>query len=114
MTTDNNDIGELKTLYDELWQDARTLVKDMNRSIWVYLFGGIMTLLMAFISVVTTLSNILLVLGGEARTLEYIYAAGGLIGTLVMAYVGIYLLVWYFRLKKRYSRLLEMEKKLGD
>jgi hypothetical protein len=39
MLDEDNELAELKELYDELWNDGRTMIKDMNRSIYVYLFA---------------------------------------------------------------------------
>jgi len=36
----NEELAELKTLYDDLWRDARTMIRELNRSITsIFLFG---------------------------------------------------------------------------
>jgi len=30
---EDEELAQLKTVYDELWRDARTMIKDMNRTI---------------------------------------------------------------------------------
>jgi hypothetical protein len=44
MANEDKELPQLKALYDELWSDARTMIKDMNKSIYVYLFAGFLTL----------------------------------------------------------------------
>lgn len=37
---ENEEIAQLKTVYNELWNDVKTMIKDMNKSITtVFLFG---------------------------------------------------------------------------
>jgi hypothetical protein len=31
-TEENKELPQLKTLYDELWSDARTMIKDMKKA----------------------------------------------------------------------------------
>ena len=108
-------LPELSTLYDELWKDARTLVKDMNRNIRAVSLLGLLCFFTALfeLSVVTT--NYDKVLAGTARwPLDYIYLSGGAVGVLAFIAIGIAMLMWHSTLRQRYKRLIEIEKKLGD
>ncbi len=40
MLDEDKELPELKELYYELWSDARTMIKDMKRSIYIYPFTG--------------------------------------------------------------------------
>jgi hypothetical protein len=48
---------ELKTVYDELWSDARTMIKDMKRSIHLYSFTSFITLVFSLIMIGTAISD---------------------------------------------------------
>ncbi|CAJ37148.1 hypothetical protein [Methanocella arvoryzae] len=107
------DPAALKTLYDELWKDATTLVIDMNRSIRVYLFGGVLMLICGLVILGMGLAGwqYLSPRGGAAS--DYVIVIGEIAGGLIQIIISPYLLYWYYKLKKRYSRLIQMEKTLG-
>jgi hypothetical protein len=102
---------ELKTLYDELWSDAKTLVKDMNRSIYIYLYAGIVTLFVAVFGLTIVSPYFLAILLGSNNPLIWSYVVIELVAAIVVIWSGARLLIWYRRLKKRYSNLMEMERK---
>ena len=65
---ENGELAQLKVVYDELWRDARTMVRDMNRTIKsVFLVGFFMLLTagMQFLSAHQIYMKIL----GRARAL---------------------------------------------
>jgi len=107
------DPDDLRRAYDEMWAEARNLIVDINRSIRIYLFAG----------VVITLCGITILANGEDRMnsasvtgltqLGYIEAMCETAGGLILLALGPYLLYWYRKLKKRYSRLMQMEKTFG-
>jgi hypothetical protein len=105
---------ELKDLYDELWRDARTLVKDMNKNISAVLFYGVMCFFMALFESSIAVNNYEKVLAGSARWLDWLYLVGGVVGFIVFIVLGVSMLWWYSTLRKRYRRLIEIEKKLGE
>jgi hypothetical protein len=112
---ENDKLPELSKLYDEMWKDARTLVKDMNRSIRAVSFFGVMCFFLALFQLSTFTTNYDKVVTGTARwPLDYVYMGGGAVGVLAFVAIGVGMLMWYNTLRQRYSRLLEMEKKLGD
>ncbi|UCG45481.1 MAG: hypothetical protein JSV58_01490 [Candidatus Bathyarchaeota archaeon] len=114
MTEEEKELPKLKALYDELWSDARTMIKDMRRSIFVYLLAGLVTLAFSAIMIGTAISDWNKILTGGASTLTYFYAIVETPGAIFYVAFGILLLYWHSKLKNRYSRLVEIEKELGD
>jgi len=110
----DEELPELKALYDELWSDAKTMIKDMKRSISIYLFAGLMTLIVSVIVIGTAISEWNKILSGSASTLTYFYAVAGIIGTVFLVQFGVTLLYWYNKLKNRYARLVRLEKTIED
>lgn len=112
---DEEKLPELSTLYDELWKDARTLVKDLNRNIWMVLLLGVLCLFTAIFELSIATTNYDKVLAGTARwPLDYIYMGGGAVGVVAFIVIGVAMIVWHNTLRQRYKRLIEIEKKLGD
>jgi hypothetical protein len=107
-------LPELQTLYDELWGHARTLIKDMNRSIYIYLFTGFITLVFSLIMIGTAISDWTKILSGNASTLTYFYAFVETPGAVVYIAFGVRLLYWYNTLKKRYVKLIQLERTTRD
>jgi len=107
-------LTQLKVLYDELWHDARTMIKDMKRSISIYLFTGFMTLAFSVIMIGTAISGWNKILSGSPSTLTYFYAIAETSGVVVYVAFGVSLLYWYNKLKKRYTRLIELERTIED
>ena len=110
MADKDEELPELKTLYDELWSDARTMIKDMKRSIYIYLFAGFITLVFSVIMIGTAISDWNKILSGNVSTFTYLYAIAGTLGAVVYVAFGVALLYWYNKLKNRYARLIQMEK----
>ena len=92
MADENEELPQLKALYDELWNAARSLIKDMNKSIYV--------------------SNWNKIFSGDTNTLTYLYVTAETFGSFVYVAFGIALLYWYRKLKGRYSKLIKMEESL--
>lgn len=111
---EDEELTQLKTLYDELWHDAKTMIKDMNRSIYMYFFSGFITLAFSVIMIGTAISDWNKIVLGNASTLTYFYAIVETSGSVMMAIFGVSLLYWYYKLKNRYSRLIRMGKTLED
>ena len=111
---ENEELAQLKTVYDELWNDARTMIKDMKRSIYVYLFTGFVTLAFSVIMIGTAISDWNKILSGGASTLTYFYAIVETPGAAFYVAFGILLLYWYNKLRKRYAKLILLEKALED
>jgi len=111
---ENKELAQLKKVYDELWSDAKTMIKDMKRSIYIYLFTGFITLAFSAIMIGTAISDWNKILSGNASTLTYFYAIVETPGAVFYVAFGVALLYWYNKLKKRYARLIELEKTIED
>ncbi len=110
----DEELPELKTLYDELWSNARTMIKDMNRSINIYLFTGFTTLILSIIMIGTAISELNKIFVGNVSTFTYLYAIAGTLGAVIYVGFGILLLYWYGKLKNRYAKLIQLEKTISD
>lgn len=114
MVDEDNELPELKELYDELWSDGRTLIKDMNRSIHVYLFAGFVTLAFSAIIIGTAISDLNKIFTGIAADLTYFYVIMEIPGAVLYVAFGVFLIYWYIKLKNRYSRLINLERTIKD
>jgi ABC-type multidrug transport system permease subunit len=114
MADEDEELAQLKALYDELWNDAKSMIRDMNRSIFNYFFAGLIVLAFSTIIIGTAVSDWNKILSNGASSLTYFYAIVEVPGAIFMIIFGITLLYWYRKLKKRYSKLIEMEKKIDD
>lgn len=114
MADEDKELPELKALYDELWSNARTMIKDMKRSIYIYLFTGFITLAFSVIIIGTAISDWNKILSGSASSLTYFYAIVETPGAVFYAAFGVFLLYWYSKLKNRYSRLIRLERTIKD
>ena len=111
----NEELAELKTLYDDLWHDARTMIKDLNTSITSIFLFGVTLLALAPIEFGTAVEMYAkIAAAGFTWTLNYIYLAGSSFCIVVSIPAGILMLRYYFQLKNRYAKVLELEKALGD
>jgi hypothetical protein len=110
----DEELPELKELYDGLWSDARTMIKDMRRSIHIYLFAGFITLVFSVIMIGTAISDWNKILSGNASTLTYLYAIAGTLGSVLYVPFGVVLIYWYNKLKNRYAKLIQLEKTIRD
>ena len=109
---EEKELPQLKVLYDELWRDARTMIKDMHKSIFVYLFAGFLSLVFSTIMIGSGVANWNKILSGDASTLTYFYAIAETFGSVAYVIFGITLLSWYLKLKGRYSKIIKMEENL--
>jgi hypothetical protein len=114
MADKDGELLELKAVYDELWSDARTMIKDMKRSIYIYLFAGFITLVFSAIMIGTAISDWNKILSGNIGTFTYLYAIAGTLGSVIYPVFGILLIYWYNKLKNRYARLIQLETTIRD
>ncbi len=103
---------QLKTLYDELWSDARTMIKDLNRSITSVFFFSIVMISLFFIELGTVVEMYARIASGSTRVLDYFYLATTTFGSIIAPIAGIMYLRFYFKLKNRYAKLIQLEKTL--
>ena len=108
------EIPKLRELYDELWHDAKTLIHDMKEGISMYKFSGILICLFAYAPCLSSLMGFLKIIAGEADVINYFNAFFGAFATLFFVLIGVRLIRFYYRLKERYAKLLEMEKRIED
>jgi hypothetical protein len=110
----DEELAHLKTLYDELWRDARTMIKDLNRSVTMIFLFGVVMLAMAIIEFGTAIRMYSKIAEGSTSVLNYIYFAAPSLGVVVSLAAGVMMLRYYFQLKNRYAKVIELEKALGD
>jgi len=111
---ENKELAQLKTVYDELWSDAKTMIKDMNRSItMVFLFGVTMFAIFP-IEMGTIIEMYSKIASGSARALDYFYLVATAFGSVVALVAGVMMLRWYYKLKNRYAKLIQLEKTIED
>ena len=111
---ENGELAQLKVVYDELWRDARTMVRDMNRSIKAVYLSGFFMLLTAVMQALSAHQVYMKILGGSTRWLDQFYLYSISLGVVVMMVGGFWTLRSYNELKNRYARLSELEKTLED
>lgn len=108
------DLESLGTLYDELWEDARTLVGDMNQSIAVYRIAGLFLVISGIVLLAYAVSGWLKVLGGDYASFDFIFTMAATLCGLAQMLIGPCFLYWHDKLRKRYVNLARMEKPTGD
>jgi hypothetical protein len=108
------ELTPLKNLYDELWRDARTMIKDMNKGITTVFFFGIVMFALVPIELGITIRTYASISAGSTRWLDYLYLVGTAIGSVVCLLAGVMYMRFYFKLKKRYANLIELEKTLEE
>ncbi len=106
----DKEIDDLKTLYDELLHNGKRLVKDMRKSVDLYLTSALLTLIFAGLSVIGLAPYLELVRLGIASTLTWVVVIIEVIVTSMILGFGLLLLRLYARLKARYKKIFEMEK----
>jgi hypothetical protein len=107
---EDNELSDLRSLYDDLWKDARTLVTDMNRSIQMYLLAGFLMLVYGFVILAYAAAGWQRIYSGSPDMADYAAAIGETIGGAILIIVGPLLIRWYYKLKSRYARLALIEK----
>ena len=112
MSDADKELLQLKALYDELWSDARSMIKDMNKSVFVYLFAGFLSLVFSTIMIGSGTASWNKIFSGDTETLTYVYVIAETFGSVIYVIFGITLLYWYRKLKRRYSKLAKMEESL--
>jgi len=111
---ENGELTQLKAVYDELWRDARTMVRDMNRSIQSVYLAGFFMLATAGLQALSAHQVYMKILRGSTRWLDQFYLYAISLGVIIMLVGGVSTLRSHNELKKRYARLSELEKTLED
>jgi len=110
MENGKEELSELKVVYDELWADAKTLVKDMKKSIAIYLYAGYTTLIISATSILSSIPFFLRVAVGAADLFTWFFVILEIIASVVVISFAARLFKWYKSLAKKYSKLIELEK----
>lgn len=108
------ELAELKEVYDELWADAKTLIKDMKKSIAVYSYASFITVLLSIVVALSTLVNFITIIAGNGTWLTWFSTIIGIVGVAFTFGYGIKLFQWFRRMEKKYAKLIQMEKNFGD
>ncbi len=111
---EHEELSDLKTVYDELWQDARTMVKDMNQSIGMVFLFGLTLLTIAPIELGTVVEMYARITASSTRWLDYFYLIGAFFGVVISIVAGVAMIRWYYKLKNRYVKLIQLEKTLEE
>ena len=111
---ENEELAQLKTVYDELWSDAKTMIRDMNRNITMVFLFGLVMLAMVPIVMGTVVEMYSKIASGSARALDYFYLVATAFGSVVMVVAGVMSLRWYYKLRNRYANLIRLEKTIED
>ena len=107
----DQEIDDLKALYEELAQNGKRLAKDIRKSIDFYLLLGLISLLLTFFSFAIVggfayyISKGVLVPGAWAVVIIFS------VTSLILLGFGLSLIRLYCAWRIRYKSLLEMEKK---
>lgn len=108
----DDELNDLRSLYDDLWKDARTLAVDMDRSIRMYLLAGFLMLVYGFVIIAYAMAGWQRILSGSPDMADYAAAVGETVGGVILIIAGPMLIRWYYKLKTRYAKLASIEK--GD
>ena len=111
---EDEELSDLKTVYDELWSDAKNMIKDMNKNITIVFLFGLTLLAIAPMELGTVVQMYARITTGSTSWLNYFYLIGSSIGMVISPVAGIGMIRWYYKLKNRYARLVELEKRLED
>jgi uncharacterized membrane protein len=114
MKVEEAELIQLRTVYDELWRDAKTMIKDMRRSIMIYAYSGSISAIIGVYSLISAILYSLAIITGDTSLLNYFYAVFDAFASVAITLFSIKLLKWHSELKRRYSKLIEMEKTIED
>ena len=107
--SEDNEMSSLKDLYDELWDDAKNLIKDMTGSISLYKYSGLVLLGMNIYPIYNlflwafVIPRMFINDGVIFGMFSYLFAI------VILTFFGFKLFRTYLKLKKRYSKLWEMK-----
>jgi len=111
---ENDGLAQLKVVYDELWRDARTMVRDMSRMISSVYLAGVFMFVTAGMQALSAHQVYMKILEGSTRWLDKFYLFAISLGVIIMVVGGVSTLRSHNELKKRYASLSELEKTLED
>jgi hypothetical protein len=107
---EDNELIELKAIYDDLWADAKTFAKDMTKSVYIYRYAALLTFAVAIITVFSAIPYYATMLLGHGNLVTDSVITVNVIAVAVEIVFGSVLWRWYSRIKRRYAKLIEMQK----
>ena len=111
---ENGELAQLKVVYEELWRDASTLVRDMNRMIKSVHLAGFFMFVTAGLQALSAHQLYMKIIGGSTRWLDQFYFYAISLGVIIMIVGGLTTMRTHNELKTRYARLSELEKTLEE
>lgn len=108
------ELTPLKKVYDELWRDARTMIKDMHASIRIVFFFGWMLFVVAILQLLSAHQSYMRIVEGSTRGLDYFYLVFMVGNAVFLIIAGVGMIYYYKMLKNRYARVIQLEKTLED
>jgi len=112
--SEDDEMSNLKDLYDELWDDAKNLIKDMIGSISLYKYSGLLLLGLNIYPIYNlflwtfVIPRMFLNEGIIFSMFLYLFAI------VILTFFGLKLLRTYLKLKKRYLKLWKMRLEVED
>ena len=105
----DDEMSNLKDLYDELWDDAKSLIKDMTGSISLYKYSGLLLLGLAIYPIYSLFNIAFVFQTWFPIDLFILPILSDLLAIVILTFFGLKLLRTYLKLKKRYSKLWKNE-----
>jgi hypothetical protein len=91
------------------------MIKDMNSSITMVFLFGLGMFAMFPIEMGTAIRRYArYIASGSVGELDYVYLVGTAFGSIVTVVAGVMMLRWFYTLKNRYARLIQLEKTSED
>ena len=106
---EDTEVLELKAIYDDLWADAKTLVKDMKKSIYIYDYAALLTFAVALITFLNASPYYATLIAGQASIITIAVIAINITAVAFEILFGAILLKWFKRMQRKYARLIELE-----
>ena len=108
------ELTPLKKVYDELWSDAKTMIKDMHAAIRMVFSLSCMMFVVAILELLSAHQTYRRIVAGSTRGLDYFYLVF-MVGTAVFLIItGVVMLRYYKTLNNRYARVIQLDKTIED
>ena len=114
MPNEEEELPQLKKIYDELWVDARSMIKDMSWSLDIYLISSIFIFCFGIATIFVAIAILMIPQAMAVIWLSpFIFILTFICGVCQIGF-SVILLYWYSKLKSRYNRVIQQELTLGD
>jgi len=111
---DENELVELKELYEELRADSKTLIRDMVGGISMYRFSSYLLFLMTFFPIYYVIMALLGIISGNSGFWEWYNLIVNSVAIGFFTLFGWKLRNAYSKLKDRYAKLIKMKSNIED